>query len=291
MEPMNGWIYITLHVRFVWPSIISHQQQFTALDSCYRSIGVQVRLGSLEPLNARQPVNLSQFYDIDAGQCDLNGSVAPQLAALHAYRAGIPPAEPIAYFVRSVGRYDACASHFPMVPAFVIGSNASLYTMAHELGHVLGLSHENDSDNLMYEYGTGNITNLPPDLTDAQRITISQSPFVQVNSMEMDRVRMLLQRDLPNAEIAEKLSMKSRPILKELAVSSDPSIAAKAIHAASVLNTNLGKQLAKKFLNDPREIVRHTASIVLGEGARSKKRIFKPTSAKRGNEKRAAKIG
>ncbi|WP_375141746.1 matrixin family metalloprotease [Bacillus sp. EB600] len=39
---------------------------------------------------------------------------------------------------------------------------ANIWTLAHEIGPVLGLRHVDNRDRLMY-WNTSNITNLPPD--------------------------------------------------------------------------------------------------------------------------------
>ncbi len=56
---------------------------------------------------------------------------------------------------------------------------ATQWTMAHEAGHVLGLSHVNNNDRLMTGNGTGNITNPPPDLASSEVTTMLNSNLTQ----------------------------------------------------------------------------------------------------------------
>ncbi len=57
----------------------------------------------------------------------------------------------------------------------VVASYASRYTMAHEVGHVLGLNHVSDNNRLMTGLGTDNITNPPPDLIASEVTTMLAS--------------------------------------------------------------------------------------------------------------------
>ena len=50
--------------------------------------------------------------------------------------------------------------------------------MAHETGHVLGLSHTDDVTRLMFGNGTNNITMNPPILTASEIDTMASSPCV-----------------------------------------------------------------------------------------------------------------
>jgi hypothetical protein len=57
----------------------------------------------------------------------------------------------------------------------VVAQNASIWTLAHEVGHVLGLSHVDDNNRLMTGNGTTNITNPPPDLISTVVIAMRAS--------------------------------------------------------------------------------------------------------------------
>ena len=59
----------------------------------------------------------------------------------------------------------------------VTASYCSKYTMAHEVGHVLGLAHVSDNNRLMTGLGTDNITNPPPDLLASEITTMLASPY------------------------------------------------------------------------------------------------------------------
>jgi hypothetical protein len=253
---MSDFIYLTLHVRIVQPPKISSDLLYGWLAQIYQAIGIQARLGTIEQLD------IPEFYDVDAGSCPLDGSVSPQLAALHSHRDGMTSMEPAIYFVRSMPRYHACASHAKNVPACVISQEVWPLTMAHEVGHVLGLRHTDDNHNLMYAYGVQN-TSPPTVLTDEQRAIIRQSPYVRFDTPEIASLRALLHSDLPDNEILSNLTPDSHSSLKALAESTDPVTASKAIHAAGLLRLPAGVRLAQEKIKDARFAVRHAAAAVL----------------------------
>ena len=70
-----------------------------------------------------------------------------------------------------------CAAHPANRPGSVVTDVETQYTMAHEIGHVLGLNHVNDTSNLMNN-GTAAITTHPPNLTNSQLNTIRSSKYL-----------------------------------------------------------------------------------------------------------------
>ena len=86
----------------------------------------------------------------------------------------------VGYYILGDGAYAGCAAHPSGRRGFWVGSMASPWTFAHELGHVVGDNgHVNDTDNLMYGSGTRNITNPPPDLTNSQCGRINSDPDME----------------------------------------------------------------------------------------------------------------
>jgi hypothetical protein len=57
----------------------------------------------------------------------------------------------------------------------VVARGATIWTLAHEVGHVLGLRHVNDNDRLMTGNGTSNIVNPPADLTAGEVVAMRQN--------------------------------------------------------------------------------------------------------------------
>lgn len=78
------------------------------------------------------------------------------------------------------GGWIGCAAHPPSRRGFWVGDGASPWTFAHELTHVIGdNTHVSDTDNLMVENSTWNITNAPPDLTQDQCNSILSDPDME----------------------------------------------------------------------------------------------------------------
>ena len=84
------------------------------------------------------------------------------------------------YFVRStLPPYNGCAAHPDGRPGAIIASYATEWTLAHEVGHVLGLYHVASARRLMTGLGTGNIEDPPPDLLPQEIDTMMASTYVQ----------------------------------------------------------------------------------------------------------------
>ncbi len=83
-------------------------------------------------------------------------------------------------FVRTlVPAAPGCASHQPDKPGAVLSSAlAGEWTLAHEIGHVVGLGDVTDDSRLMFR-STAAIATLPPALSDDDVATILNSPLVE----------------------------------------------------------------------------------------------------------------
>jgi hypothetical protein len=177
----NTWMQtVNLHVKVLTnPSRFSLAQMVNTMRDIYIDAGINVVLRSTETLNVASPT-LAALNDVDTGTCTLGNPSAEQ-QALSNFRANAGANDVVVYACRSVsfntGSLNGCASFPAGRPMAVIASYCSLYTMAHEVGHVLGLNHVNDNNRLMTGNGTDNITNAPPDLVGAEIQTMLNSPF------------------------------------------------------------------------------------------------------------------
>lgn len=78
-------------------------------------------------------------------------------------------ADIVGYYIQGdTAGFRGCAAHPPGRRGFWVGDSATEWTFVHELTHVVGDNpHVTNTENLMFR-NTGNITNLPPDLTSTQ---------------------------------------------------------------------------------------------------------------------------
>ena len=68
-----------------------------------------------------------------------------------------------------------CGAYRPGSPACAVAANGSKYDMAHEVGHVLGLSHDSTNGNLMHPTQASYPKLLA--LTAGQVTTVRNSPL------------------------------------------------------------------------------------------------------------------
>jgi hypothetical protein len=88
----------------------------------------------------------------------------------------------VIYFVRTLVPAQAgCANHPPDKPgAIVSASLATEWTLAHQIGHVLGLDHVIGVDRLMTDRSTDTIEAAVPELVASEVATMMDSPFNKV---------------------------------------------------------------------------------------------------------------
>ncbi len=157
---------LRLHIKVLTNPSIAIARMVAAMQQVYEAVGIRVHWVSTETLN------LPALNDVDVGSCAI-GSVTAEQRQLFANRNNAWGSDVVVYFVRStVPVFNGCAAHPAGQPGAVVAQIATVWTLAHEVGHVLGLNHVSDNNRLMTGNGTSNITNPPPDLIS-----------VEVNSM------------------------------------------------------------------------------------------------------------
>ncbi|MGH2318832.1 FG-GAP-like repeat-containing protein [Planococcus sp. SE5232] len=149
---------VRLHVKILTNPTIAIDRMIVAMQQVYESVGIRVHRVSTEALN--MPI----LNDVDVGDCVM-GRVTQEQIQLFNNRNNAWGSDIVVYFVRStVPPYNGCAAHPARQPGAVVAQIATMWTLAHEVGHVLGLRHVDDNNLLMTGNGTSNITNPPPNL-------------------------------------------------------------------------------------------------------------------------------
>jgi hypothetical protein len=98
------------------------------------------------------------------------------------FRGDAEPDDLVIYFVRTLVPAQAgCAAHPPDKPgAIVCAALANEWTLAHQIGHVLGLEHVDGVDRLMTRRSTATIEATVPELVDTEVATMLESAFTKV---------------------------------------------------------------------------------------------------------------
>lgn len=127
---------------------------------------------------AERALHLPALMNVDVGEC-VEGEVTEEQEELFAHCAGAGSDEICIFFVQStVPAYSGCAAHPPGRPCAIVAAGASRWTLAHEVGHVLGLDHVDDRTRLMTGRGTSSITVPQPRLAPSEVVAMLDSPLV-----------------------------------------------------------------------------------------------------------------
>lgn len=145
--------------RLVEPVTFTLDERFNAMRDLFAAHGIGVELGSSLPLS------LPQFEHLDVDECPCGGRPSRHQERLFAHRDNVPVDDVCIYFVRSVDGNNGCSTHPRDLPGAVVAFDAPLWTLAHEVGHVLGRCHVNDSTRLMHR-STSKISVPTPRLHD-----------------------------------------------------------------------------------------------------------------------------
>lgn len=164
--------------------------QFIAMQRLFAESAIAVIRGTTEDLSGVPA--LDPLDDLDVGTC--SGATAEQ-NTLFQNRNGAGTEDIVVYLVNSLVNGTmpttllGCASHPAGQPGCAILFTAGFdWLTAHEVGHVLGLKHvcgdpglppcaAGHSDSLMFN---GLWTNVPPDLSAAEGLTMLSSPLANL---------------------------------------------------------------------------------------------------------------
>ncbi|GAC1544189.1 MAG: hypothetical protein NVS3B16_11730 [Vulcanimicrobiaceae bacterium] len=175
---------VRLHVKIlVAPTTFSVAQMLASMRQVYEPNGIRVELVSTENLN------LPALLDVNVGTC--SGTPTAAQGQLFNNRNNAGANDVVVYFVRTTQpQFNGCATFPAGKPGAVVVQGASTWTLAHEVGHVLGLNHVDDPappnpaappallTRLMTGRGTFNITKTPPDLVGTEVATMRGSSLI-----------------------------------------------------------------------------------------------------------------
>jgi hypothetical protein len=160
--------------------------EFTALrnaEMVYGQYGIAIEFASGESLphaldGHNQCLSLAA---VDVGSCMMPQPMTPQQDVLFKYgsRQQVRRTDVLCYWVNQVMsdgiELAGCASHPAAQPACVISAIGSPWTLAHEVGHVLGLAHTTGK-RLLMSTPTASITANPPAISSPDVAKIRTSP-------------------------------------------------------------------------------------------------------------------
>jgi hypothetical protein len=164
---------VTVCVKVLEGADDSHlQDDVDEANEIYAQCGIEIRLGNVETNHH------DDLLDLDRDDCSLppNHTVSAEEQELYELLREDCPNEVVAYYIRSdINGALGCAAHPEGLDGFTVtNGQPDRLTFAHELGHVLGLLHNNIVGNIM-----NNSANIGTGLTEDQCETIRSSALVR----------------------------------------------------------------------------------------------------------------
>jgi hypothetical protein len=169
---------VRLHLKvFEEPPVIRVETMLANAKSLLAVHGLDLVEVSRETLTGSD-TDFSRFQTLVIGE-DVPTDEETELFNL---RGDAEPDDVVFYFVRTVVPAQAgSANHPPDKPGGVVSASlATQWTLAHLIGHLLGLDHVDDVNRLMTRRGTGAITIDVPELVESEVTTMMESPLNKV---------------------------------------------------------------------------------------------------------------
>ena len=164
--------YIRIHLRILHQPRIDLAGIIEATRDIYSAIGIEVEVASIQRLD------IPDLLDVYIADCAMGDPTAAQ-RRLFENRDSCGPRDIFIYFIRStVPSSTGCASHPSDKAGLIITEIANRWTLAHEIGHVLGLAHVVDQGRLMSSSRTDCETSALPAATSIEQFIIGGSRFI-----------------------------------------------------------------------------------------------------------------
>lgn len=170
---------VRVHFRSLSTTTVSVESHLSKMITVFRKHGISVKMVTGKSLLLSED-QLKRFRRVDS---DCTASV-DEWSEIQRLDTNIPSTDIRVYFVQKLWdstetpgaeAYLGCAAHIPGTPACVVASDANEYDTAHEVGHVMGLPHDNTKDNLMHP-AQASYAKLPV-LTASQIAIVKSSPL------------------------------------------------------------------------------------------------------------------
>jgi hypothetical protein len=137
---LNPDLGIRLHLKIWTNPTIPISTMLTRMQDLYGTAGIGVVVASRQDLTGANI--LTALRDLDVVPTCPAGQLTGEQIQLFNNRDNVGESDVVAHFVRSTNPVlNGCASHPDGVFGAAITQIASVWTMAHEIGHVLGLRH------------------------------------------------------------------------------------------------------------------------------------------------------